>query len=426
MSHDNNSKTETEAHVSVIGAGIVGISCALYLRLSGVPVTLYDHNDPGAGCSSGNAGMLGVDSCVPLALPGVLARLPKMLRSSDGPLGIDPGQLRLALPWCAGFIRAAGQHRVTEISGYLRRLQVHLPECFDTLLNAADAQHLVVRRGKIHLCETEAAFRETQVARDLQLAQGVDLDLLTPEEVAQLEPALTRSVYCGIHYPNVSHCIDPGRMVQAMARAVIARGGKLVRDRIQDVEVGPDGPLRLIGEAGGYPAHRIVLAAGIGSGTLARRLGARVPMIAHRGYNVTLPNHGLRMPVKSEDRKVILTPMAAGIRITGIAEIARPEKAPARRFHRQLTDHARALLHEPPLADAESPWMGSRPCTPDSLPVIGRSTRHPSVVFAYGHGHLGLGLGPVTGRLVAEILTGAEPLVPLAPYRPDRSILVGR
>ncbi len=424
MHHDQKPAAKSAAHVSVIGAGIVGTSCALFLRLAGVPVTLYDYNRPGAGCSSGNAGMLGRDSCVPLALPGVIAKLPGMLRSSDGPLGIDAGQILTSLPWFAGFVRASRRHRVAQLSENLRHLQVHLEDSYDMLLSAADAHHLVVKRGKIHLCETETAFRESQIARDLQLAHGVNLDLLKPQEVTQLEPALTRSVYCGIHYPDVGHCLDPASMVEAMARAVIARGGKLVRDRIKDVEIGPDGPAALIGEEGVYSANRIVLAAGIGSGPLARRLGSRVPMIAHRGYNVSFPGHQLRMPVKSEDRKVILTPMAAGVRVTGIAEIARPEKPPVQRYHRLLTDHARALLHEPPEADAEAPWMGSRPCTPDSLPVIGRSTQHPSVVFAYGHGHLGLGLGPITGRIVAGLLTGAAPLVPLAPYRPDRNVLL--
>lgn len=408
------------SHVSILGAGIIGASCALYLRRAGVPFTMFDPAGPGERCSAGNAGMLGVDSCVPAALPGIAARVPAMLCSSDGPLGLDPGLVIRSLPWVYRMLRASSPARVTELSSSLRRLQSHLQQCYDELLTAAGAHHLVSRVGKIHICETEAAFRESQYARDLQRRHGVEMHQLAPAEVAQLEPALTRKIHAGIHYPNVFHSVDPRRMVQAFARAALDGQSCIVRDRIVGVRIGPDGPTELIGEAGRYPARRIVLAAGIDSGVLARRLGARVPMIAQRGYNVTIANHGLRMPVKSEDRKVILTPMAAGIRVTGIAELARPEKPPVTRFHDRIARHARNLLHDPPGPDYAEPWMGSRPCTPDSLPVIGRSSRYPNVVFAYGHGHLGLGLGPVTGRLVCDLVTGAAPLVPLDDYSPDR------
>jgi len=205
------------SHVSIIGAGIVGVSCAVYLRRAGVPVTLFDPGEPGDGCSAGNAGMLGVDSCVPTALPGIASRLPGMLRSSDGPLGLDPVQALRALPWVYHMLRASSPGKVAELSTGLRRMQVHLKRCYDDLLSAAEAHDLVSRVGKIHLCETEAAFRESQYARDLQRNQGVEMQILAPEEVAQLEPALTRKIHSGIHYPNVFHCIDPRRMVHSPA-----------------------------------------------------------------------------------------------------------------------------------------------------------------------------------------------------------------
>jgi D-amino-acid dehydrogenase len=407
-------------HVCVIGAGIVGISSALYLRLAGIPVTVFDPNAPGSGCSSGNAGMLGVDSCVPVALPGVAKSIPSMLSSSDGPLGLDPTQLFSTLPWFIQFLKASTPQRVAEIASSLNRLQVMIPDCYSTLLSAADAHHLVSNVGKIHLFEEKNTFESSELGRRIQSDHGVEFSVLTPEEVRRISPALTQSIHCGVFYPNATHCINPKMMIDAFARAFVQRGGIIVRDRISDIEIGPDGPRRLVGDSSEYPAQKIVLAAGIGSKDLARKLGVSVPMIPHRGYNVILGSCDIRVPVKSEDRKVILTPMEEGLRVTGIAEIARPEKPPTQRFWSRLETHARALLRNPNFPDERSVWFGSRPCTPDSLPVIGKSARFPSVIFAYGHGHFGLGLGPVTGRLVHDIIAGNEPHVSLNAYSPDR------
>ena len=408
-----------EEHVSIVGAGIVGVCCALFLRLSGIPVTLFDRGEPGSGCSGGNAGMLGVDSCVPLALPGVIREIPSMLRSADGPLKIDASQIPGAMPWFWRFAREGNPARVAANARALHALQSHLPDCYRILLRAAEAEDLVRHQGKLHLCESEAAFVRSQQGRDIQRDQGVEMVLLDPSDVIQFLPALTRNIHRGILYPNAFHCVDPRGMVARFARNFCERGGVLVQDEILDIEMGPSGPIRLVGSAANYPLRRLVVAGGIDSGRLTGKFGARVPMIAHRGYNLTLQGAELSMPVKSEDRKIVLAPMSDGIRVTGGAEIAAPTKPPTLHYGDRLSNHARALV--PGLTQQSTElWVGSRPCTPDSLPVLGRCTRFPNVVYAYGHGHLGLGLGAVTGRIVSQILAGDEPLADLSFYRPDR------
>jgi D-amino-acid dehydrogenase len=301
-------------HVSVIGAGIVGVSTALYLRLAGVPVTLFDKDAPGHGCSSGNAGMLGVDSCVPVALPGTPAKIPAMLRSTGGPLGVHLRDSLGMAPWFARFALASSPRRVEAIARALNSLQRHLKSAYDTLLEAADATDLVRHAGKIHLCETEAVFAETAYARELQRANGVDFSIIGPAEIAQLAPALTREMARGTFYPNAIHSIHPLTMIERFVETFVRLGGTVVRDEIRDLDIGPDGPSHLLGAGTSYPVDRLVLSAGIGSGPLARRLGLKVPMIAHRGYNLTLPvpPEVLRLPVKSEDRKILLTPMRTG------------------------------------------------------------------------------------------------------------------
>lgn len=408
-------------HVTVLGGGIVGTSTALYLRLSGVPVSLIDLAEPGAGCSSGNAGMLGVDSCVPTGLPGTVQRIPAMLRSGDGPLGIDPRIIPAAVPWFVQFARATRPDRVERIANALNSLQRQLMPAYAPLLDAANAGNLVVSSGKLHVCESEETFAATAPARAIQLANGVELSILDGDQTRELCPALSGRVVRSAYFPNASHSIDPREMVARFARAFVRLGGTLIRDEITDIEHGPNGPVALLGRAARHPVDQLVLAAGMGSSGFARRLGSNVPMLAHRGYNIAMePLRGLTMPVKSEDRKIVVTPMAESLRVTGIAEIAAPERPARPALASRIATHAQALLPDSRTTD-DGIWVGSRPCTPDSLPVIGRSPTFRNVVFAYGHGHLGLGLGAITGRIVADLIVGRPIDIDLTPYRPDRT-----
>lgn len=408
-------------HVTVLGGGIVGTSTALYLRLAGRPVTLIDMGEPGAGCSSGNAGMLGVDSCVPSGLPGTVARIPAMLRSADGPLGIDPRIVPAALPWFLRFASATRPDRVERIAKALNNLQRHLMPAYAVLLETANAGNLVVNAGKLHVSESKDTFAATAPARAIQVSNGVDMTILNGDQTRELCPALSPRIVRAAYFPNASHSIDPGEMVARFARAFVRLGGTVVRDRIVDFEAGPDGPTVLVGTTSRHPVEQLVLSAGMGSSAFARRLGSTVPMLAHRGYNVPLaPLEGLTMPVKSEDRKIVVTPMADCTRVTGIAEIAAPERPARPALASRIAAHAQALLPQSRSTDGPT-WVGSRPCTPDSLPVIGRSPTFRNVIFAYGHGHLGLGLGAITGRLVSDLIVGRPIDIDLAPYRPDRT-----
>jgi D-amino-acid dehydrogenase len=365
--------------------------------------------------------MLGVDSCVPVALPGTLVNIPAMLMSAAGPLSVHLPTAVKAIPWFALFALSAKASRAEECSRALHSLQRELKSAYDVLLDLSGAHDLVRNAGKIHLCESEAVFQKTEYARSLQRDNGIEFTVLDPADVNELAPALTSKIACGIYYPNPSYCILPLAMVNRFVDTFVALGGEIVRDDVRDIELGPSGPTSLCGIENSYPVDRLVLSAGIGSGRFANKLGAHVPMIAQRGYNTTFPvlPNTLSLPVKSEDRNILLTPMQNGIRVTGIAEIAAPGAPPTPGLIDRIVAHTRHVLPDLETEPIE-PWMGSRPCTPDSLPVIGASPRFPSAILAFGHGHLGFGLGAITGRVVSELLTTGRPSVDLAPFRPDR------
>lgn len=412
--------TQAEAPILVIGAGIVGTAAALYLRLAGAEVTLIDRDTPGSGCSSGNAGMLGSNSCIPSALPGILSKVPGMMRGPGGAVGLSLRDILGLSPWLVRFIRSGRRARVEEIADALNALQRHVMSAYDELLAAADARGLVWRSGKLHTYETERAWIDGQYGLDLQRRRDIAFEELSGDEARELMPLLGESVRRAVHYPGIAHAIDPQAMVEALAARFAAGGGRIRRSEVRDIEsngtsgtaISADGPVYF---------SRAVLAAGYWSRDLARRLGTRIPVAVQRGYHVTLPSPAgnAPMPVKSEDRKIIVTPMRDGQRVTGVAEFAAPDAPAAPGRHAALAVHAKALM--PDLADTyDDPWIGSRPCTPDSLPVLDRSPRYRNIFFAFGHGHLGLGLGPISGRLMSELVLTGRSSIDLAPFSASR------
>jgi D-amino-acid dehydrogenase len=407
--------------VTVIGAGIVGTCCALYLQREGFAVRLVDRAGPGEGASFGNAGNLGFASCVPLGLPGVLKKVPRMLFDADSPLKLRLGHLPRALPWLLRFVAASRPAAVEAIADARHSLLSRLHEGYDPLIADAGAQDLIAASGLLMTWESEAAFAASALALDLRRRRGIHFETLDGNQARQIEPALTPAVVRAIHIPRLAHVTDPLALTRALARSFVQKGGEIVRATATGFDIGPEGPRALETDAGRLAASRIVIAAGAWSRRLAARLGTRVPLEAERGYHVMFaePPTTLRVAVMSADRYIAVTPMREGIRTAGIAEFAGidapPDMAIARRVGRQAQALIPRLRGEPGRA-----WMGPRPSHPDSKPVIGRSPRFPNVWFAFGHDHIGLALGGITGKLIGELVAGRSPSVDLAPFRPDR------
>ncbi|MCH7487233.1 MAG: FAD-binding oxidoreductase [Proteobacteria bacterium] len=410
----------------VVGAGIVGTCCALYLQRAGMAVTLIDRDGPGEGCSSGNAGNLGNGACVPSSLPGTVPKVPAMLLDPMHPLSIRWRHLPAALPWFVRFARAGRPARVEAIADALHSLQSRLFDAYAPLIADAGAADLIRRDGKLFVYESRAAFEGDSLGIEIRRRRGIELEDLDGDDVRRMEPALGPNVACGRFQKDTGHTVDPLRLVQALADSFAANGGTVLRERVTGFD--RDGPaLRgVVTDAGVRRAPIVVLAAGAWSGRLVAQLGYRVPLESEGGYHVMLPEPGvnLRIPVLACERKVILSPMADGLRLTGIAEFAGLDAPADYRRADVLVHHGRQML--PGLnVEGGKRWRGHRPSTPDSLPVIGPAPRHPNLIFAFGHGRLGLGLGAITGRLVAQMATGQPTDVDPAPFRYERFLRKG-
>ncbi|MDE0457519.1 MAG: FAD-dependent oxidoreductase [Chromatiales bacterium] len=407
--------------ISVIGAGMVGTCCALYLQNEGFKVTLLDRGGPGEGASSGNLGGFGVASCPPAAMPGVLRKIPGMLIDARAPLRIRWGHALRALPWFVRFAANARRDRVEANAAARQSLLDRAHEGIDPLVAEAGAGHLMSRTGLMFTFESEEAFRGAKYAFDLRRRNGVGLDLLDGNEARQVQPALSPSVVRAYRVTDFSHTLDPLRLVRALADLFRQRGGVFLEGTVRGFEADADGVRAVRVDDGRHAVDRVVVAAGVWSRPLAAMLGSRVPLEAERGYHTMFNGTDVRMNggVISVDRHIAVTPMLEGIRAGGIAEFSGVEAPPDPVIARRVRRHAQALF--PGLgSEGITEWMGPRPSHPDSKPVIGRSPRHRNAWFAFGHDHLGLTMGGITGRLVSELVAGKPPSVDLTPFRPDR------
>lgn len=407
--------------VTVVGAGIIGVSIASYLQRAGAKVRLVDAGSPGRATSFGNAGGLSSGGFVPLSYPGIVKQVPKWLLDKEGPLVVRPGYALVALPWLWRFIRSGSPEQFERSAAALRALTMPLFDNLMPIAKAAGADHLIRRVGQLHLYSTETAFAADAGGRDVRLRGGVKLEILGQDEIRQMEPDLAPIFKRAVFFPEHGHCANPLALTEALVAELRRNGAVIIEARVHRIEMGSDRARAIETSVGRLEVEELVVAAGAWSGTLARQVGHTVPLESQRGYHAMLasPSVAPRRNLQWCERKFIATPMEHGLRFAGTVEIAGLEAPPNYARADILLAHGRQML--PGLTGGEvTRWIGHRPCLPDTVPVIGRSPNARNVTFAFGHGHIGLITAPTTGRLVSEIVTGRPPSIDPAPYRIDR------
>ncbi len=410
--------------ITVIGAGMVGVSCALFLRRDGHDVTIMDPNDPGSGASYGNAGSISVSSVVPSSTPGLLKRVPKMLLDRESPLVLRWPYLPRLAPWLLGFIANSARGRVEANCRHTARLFDHVLDAYDILIRETGCGDLINPTGTLKVFETDEAYAASAFERAMMDECGVRYDKLSLDELRQMEPNLAPIFRHALFIPDSRHIHSPGGLVERLAESFVAGGGRILRERVRDVRVDGAGAPMVVTDGNEHATDMAVVAMGARSGKLARRLGARVMLDAERGYHIMFPapERSINRYIQLADRKFSMSPQAGGIRMTALVELASVDAPPDYTRIRRLKQFAARAL--PGLSTEEkSIWMGCRPSTPSNVPVIGRSPRHDSVYFAFGHSHLGMTMGPVTGRLIADLVAGRDPGLDMTPYGPVRPLL---
>ena len=414
--------------VAVIGAGIVGACCALELMRDGHAVTLIDPDDPGGeqAASYGNGAWISPASVVPMSMPGLWKKIPGYLLDRDGPLTLRWRALPALAPWLIRFLLAGRTVRRVEATAHaLARLLGDAPARHRALAAEAGVAHLIQSRGLLYAYADRAAFRAEALAWRLRRDNGVSWQELDESALHARLPMLDVSYKFAVLVSAGAHCRDPGAYVAALVRHAKAQGVRLVRERAIGFVI-ERGRLRAVTTSSGSIAcERAVIAAGIGAKHLARMAGDRVFLESERGYHAVIaaPGFELPLPVMPADGKMANTPTNQGLRLAGQVELATVAAPPDWRRTDLLLAHARRaypLLREGANSSPIKRWMGHRPSTPDGLPVLGPAGATPDLIHAFGHGHVGLACGPISGRIVADLVAGRSAAFDLAPYRANR------
>ena len=408
-------------NITIIGAGIVGIATASYLRRDGHAVTVVDSRPPGDYCSFGNAGILSPGSCVPQAMPGVLGKVPGYLSDPLGPLAIRPGHLLKALPWFLRLVAASRRSRVEQIADALRPLLQQTFDAYLPLVQNANIADMIRQTGYVVAYATRAGLQKDALPWKLRRDRGVLIEALDGAGIKQKVPQLGGHYEAGLYLPEQGYVTNPERLTKSLAEQFQKDGGTIVRRKVLDIEVSPDGPRALVTDAGAMAIETLVICAGSHSNEFSAKFGDAVPLEAERGYHVTYsdPNFTLPMPVFLPEQKVFVTPMEMGLRIAGQSEFAGNDAEPNYARADVLAAHMQKVFPGISSVDATK-WMGRRPSMPDSLPVIGPASKVPNVWYAFGHGHVGLCGGAPTGRAIADMVAGRPPRVDVRPFRVTR------
>lgn len=406
--------------IVVIGAGIVGIASALFLQRDGHKVTVLDPRGIGEAASFGNAGTIATTSCVPTARPDILKRVPKMLMDPTGPLSIRWSYLPRLAPWLIDLVRNSTPERILANAQAKTALLNHAMAAYNELIAESDAEDMVVRNGILQLYETDASFNASARERALMQACGHKLDILPGEEIRQMEPALATGFKHAVYLENHATIKHPGDLTKRFAALFDSKGGVFAREQVTGLS--KQGSAWAVStDKGSHVADRVVVAAGAWSREVARMLGIRMLLDTERGYHVMVPqpDPALKRPVLLGDHSVFLVPMAHGMRVTSGVELGGLELPPDYRRIRAMVPFAKRVL--PHLDETEmSVWMGFRPSTPDTRPILGESPGAEGVFFATGGSHIGMTLGPVMGKITADLVAGRDHGFDLEPYRPDR------
>ncbi|NCE90342.1 FAD-binding oxidoreductase [Pseudomonas sp. L13] len=409
-----------QADIVVVGAGIIGVACALQLARQGRQVVVVDAQAPGMGASYGNAGHLATEQVFPIADLSILKRLPAMLLDPMGPLRLDWAYLPRALPWFIRLLLNLRPTRYQRTVAGLRALNEGSLGAWQRLLQSIGQTQLLREDGSLLVFERAESRAALDALQHRMTQQGVAVDFWSGDAVRKAAPQLSDAIQGGLFFPVTGHFLDPYTVVDEVVNAAKAEGVRFLQQRVLDARLEGSG-VSLMTDQGVMTAQQVLIACGAHSAKLTAALtGKQVPLDTERGYHLMLPHEQQRLPfaVTSLERKFIMTPMTGGLRLAGTVEFAGLDRPANMQRAWQLHRLSKGLFRHD-LSDSEAtPWMGFRPSLPDSLPIIDRVCEG-KVLLAFGHQHLGLTQAAVTAERVGQLAAG-ERVPELQPYRLDR------
>jgi D-hydroxyproline dehydrogenase len=404
-----------ELQIGIVGAGIQGISNALFLQKKGFKVTIFDRDEPGSPAASyGNAGHFSPYASVPINRPDVLTDVPAMLLSSTGPLALKWNYVPKMMPWFLQFIKNCTTKKMMHTAKNMHQiLDLALP-AYDELFDEIELEGLVEKKGILYIWNDQSLkSRELEINVRNQL--GVDQQLVTPKEIHDLEPNIKPIYHGGVYYQYGRHARNPKKILLKLYDLFLKKGGKFLKMNIKDINFNDEKPV-IKSETQSFLFDKIVIACGSFSKKLTDNLGEKIPLDTERGYHVHFKDcdHLLSRPVIFQNRGFGITPMEQGLRVVGTVEFGGLDNPLSKSRVKNLIDNAKYMMGD--LPQHEDEWLGFRPTLPDYLPVIGPSKKYKNVFYCFGHHHLGWTLGPISGKIISGMIAEENTNLELKPY----------
>ena len=401
--------------IGIVGAGIQGISNALFLQKKGFEVTIFDRDEPGSPVASyGNAGHFSPYACVLMNRPDVLTDIPAMLLKSTGPLALKWNYVPKMIPWFLKFIRNCTTKRMMHTAKNMHQiLDLALP-AYDELFDEIELEGLVEKKGILYVWNDQSLkSRELEIKVRNEL--GVDQQVVTPKEIHDLEPNIKPFYHGGVYYKYGRHARNPKKILLKLFKLFLDKGGKFLKLNINDVNFDEEKPI-LKSETQSFIFDKIIIACGAFSKKLTDNLDENIPLDTERGYHVHFKDcdHLLTRPVIFSNRGFGITPMEQGLRVVGTVEFGGLKNPLSKNRIKNLINNAKYMLDN--LPEHEDEWLGFRPSLPDFLPVIGQSKNYKNVFYSFGHHHLGWTLGPISGKIIAGMIAEENTNLNLKPY----------
>ena len=406
---------EKNLKIGIVGAGIQGISNALFLQKKGFSVTIFDRDEPGSPAASyGNAGHFSPYASVPINRPDVLTDVPAMLLSSTGPLALKWNYVPKMMPWFLQFIRNCTTKRMMHTAKNMHQiLDLALP-AYDELFDEVELGGLVEKKGILYIWNDQSLkSRELEIKVRNEL--GVDQQVITPKEIHDLEPNIKPIYHGGVYYQYGRHARNPKKILLKLYDLFLKKGGKFLKMNIKDINFNDEKPV-IKAETQSFLFDKIVIACGSFSKKLTDNLDEKIPLDTERGYHVHFKNcdHLLSRPVIFQNRGFGITPMEQGLRVVGTVEFGGLDNPLSKSRVKNLIDNAKYMMGD--LPEHEDEWLGFRPTLPDYLPVIGPSKKYKNVFYCFGHHHLGWTLGPISGKIISGMIAEENTNLDLKPY----------
>ena len=414
-------KNGSTPDVTILGAGIVGITTALSLTERGFKVALIDRNPPAEGASYGNAGSLSPWSCVPQSMPGLWKSIPGWLLDPEGPVALRTGYAIKFLPWAIKFFQSGQEYRLPAIADAMMALTRPTVTLYRHHLKGTGSEELVRDSVYVHVFRNAADADLSKLGWRMRSERQVPLEVVKGDALREIEPALSQKFEAAVLIKQQGRALDPGGIGKVLAEKAQTMGVSFMRCSVESLVPEAGGAWRIKTDAGPVKANQLVVAMGAWSGKLMQDLGIKAPLEAERGYHLVFrdPGVSLNNAIMNVDAKFVISSMSAGVRCAGTAEFAGVDAAPDYRRARVFKKLAKDMFPDLNVDDVQE-WMGPRPSTPDSVPYLGEVPGFANLYAAYGHGHTGMTMAPKTGEIIASLIAGETLGVNMTPYRIGR------